>query len=74
MDVYFNDVDTLVSIVKMKNSKVLLLTVATAVLIIAFFMGFIFRNIYMVIVAFLASTIPMAWFAFGMYIFHLPLL
>ena len=36
-------------------------------------MGFIFRNIYMVIVAFLASTIPMAWFAFGMYIFHLPL-
>jgi len=73
MDVYFNDVDTLVSIVKMKNSKVLLLTVATAVLIIAFFMGLIFRNIYMVVVAFLASTIPMAWFAFGMYIFHLPL-
>lgn len=73
MDVYFNDVDTLVSIVKMKNSKVLLLTVATAVLIIAFFMGLIFRNIYMVIVAFLASTIPMAWFAFGMYMFHLPL-
>jgi len=73
MDVYFNDVDTLVSIVKMKNSKVLLLTVATAVLIIAFFMGLIFRNIYMVVVAFLASTIPMAWFAFGMYTFHLPL-
>jgi len=73
MDVYFNDVDTLVSIVKMKNSKVLLLTVATAVLIIALFMGFIFRNTYMVMVAFLASTIPMAWFAFGMYMFHLSL-
>lgn len=27
----------------------------------------------MVVVAFLASTIPMAWFAFGMYSFHLPL-
>ncbi len=73
MDVYFNDVDTLVSIVKMKNSKVLLLTVVTAVLIIALFMGIIFRNLYMVVVAFLASTIPMAWFAFGMYSFHLPL-
>ncbi|MDF1880451.1 hypothetical protein JHD50_03885 [Sulfurimonas sp. MAG313] len=73
MEVYFSDVDTLVSLVKMKNSKVLLLTVATAVLIIAFFMGLIFRHNYMGIVAFLASTIPMAWFAFGMYIFHLPL-
>jgi len=73
IDVYFNDVDTLVSLVKMKNSKVLLFTVATAVLIIAFFMGIIFRNTSMVVVAFLSSTMPMAWFAFGMYIFHLPL-
>lgn len=69
---YFKDVDTLVSMVKMKNSKVLLFTVVTAVLIIAFFMGFIFRNIYMVVVAFFASTIPMAWFAFAMYMFKLP--
>lgn len=71
LQIYFNDLDTLVSMVKMQNSKVLLFTVVTAVLIIAFFMGFIFRNIYMVIVAFLASTIPMAWFAFGMYMLHL---
>lgn len=72
LQIYFNDVDTLVSIVKMQNSQLLLFTVVTAVLIIAFFMGYIFRNIYMVVVAFLASTIPMAWFAFGMYMLHLP--
>lgn len=71
LDIYFNDVDTLVSMVKMKNSQVLLFTVLTAVLIIAAFMGLIFRNISMVIVAFLASTIPMAWFAFAMYVLHL---
>jgi hypothetical protein len=56
----------------MQNSQLLLFTVVTAVLIIAFFMGYIFRNIYMVVVAFLASTIPMAWFSFGMYMLHLP--
>lgn len=72
LKLYFNDVDTLVSIVKMKNSKVLLFTVLTAVLIIASFMGLIFRNLNMVIVAFLASTIPMAWFSFAMYMMHLP--
>ena len=72
LQLYFNDVDTLVSMVKMQNSKVLLFTVLTAVLIIASFMGFIFRNVYMIVVAFLASTIPMAWFSFAMYILHLP--
>jgi hypothetical protein len=72
LQIYFNDVDTLISIVKMQNSQLLLFTVVTAVLIIAFFMGYIFRNIYMVVVAFLASTIPMAWFSFGMYMLHLP--
>jgi len=72
LQLYFNDVDTLVSMVKMQNSQVLLFTVLTAVLIIAFFMGLIFRNIYMVIVAFLASTIPMAWFSFAMYMLNLP--
>jgi hypothetical protein len=72
LKLYFSDVDTLVSIVKMKNSQVLLFTVLTAVLIIASFMGLIFRNFYMVVVAFLASTIPMAWFSFAMYMLHLP--
>ncbi len=72
LQLYFNDVDTLVSMVKMQNSQVLLFTVLTAVLIIAFFMGLIFRNLYMVIVAFLASTIPMAWFSFAMYMLNLP--
>jgi len=72
LQLYFNDIDTLVSLVKMKNSQVLLFTVLTAVLIIALFMGIIFRNIYMVIVAFLASTIPMAWFSFSMYLLNLP--
>ena len=72
LQLYFSDVDTLVSMVKMQNSQVLLFTVLTAVLIIAFFMGLIFRNIYMVIVAFLASTIPMAWFSFAMYMLNLP--
>ncbi len=71
MNIYFNDVDTLVSMVKMNNSQVLLFTVLTAVLIIAAFMGLIFRNYSMMIVAFLASTIPMAWFAFAMYVLHL---
>lgn len=71
LSLYFNDVDTLVSMVKMKNSQVLLFTVLTAVLIIASAMGFIFRNVYMVVVAFLASTIPMAWFSFAMYVLHL---
>jgi len=72
LDLYFSDIDTLVSMVKMKNSQVLLLTVLTAVLIIALFMGLIFRNFYMVVVAFLASTIPMAWFSFAMYMLNLP--
>ena len=72
LNIYFNDVDTLVSIVKMENSQVLLFTVVTAVLIISFFMGLIFRNMYMVLVAFLASTIPMAWFSYAMYVFELP--
>lgn len=72
LQLYFNDVDTLVSIVKMQNSQVLLFTIVTAVLIIASFMGLIFRNLYMVIVAFLATTIPMAWFSFAMYMLKLP--
>lgn len=72
LSLYFNDVDTLVSMVKMQNSQVLLFTVLTAVLIIASFMGFIFRNMYMIVVAFLATTIPMAWFSFGMYVLDLP--
>lgn len=72
LNIYFNDVDTLVSIVKMENSQVLLFTVVTAVLIISLFMGLIFRNVYMVLVAFLASTIPMAWFSYAMYVFQLP--
>jgi len=72
LQLYFSDVDTLVSMVKMKNTQVLVFTVLTAVLIIASFMGFIFRNFYMVIVAFLASTIPMAWFSFAMYMLDLP--
>lgn len=71
LQIYFNDVDTLVSMVKIENSQVLLFTILTAVLIIASFMGFIFRNIHMVIVAFLSSTIPMAWFAFAMHMLEL---
>lgn len=71
LQIYFNDVDTLVSMVKIENSQVLLFTILTAVLIIASFMGFIFRNIHMVVVAFLASTIPMAWFAFAMHMLDL---
>ncbi|MBE0499197.1 MAG: hypothetical protein IBX43_08165 [Campylobacterales bacterium] len=31
-----------------------------------------YRDIYTVVVAFLASTIPMAWFSFGMHMLHLP--
>lgn len=62
IDIYFSDIETLISNVKTNQTIVLGLSLGMALLIIGIIMGAIFQSMRMVLVGFVVNAVPIAWF------------
>jgi len=72
LPLHIEDEQTNILEAKYSNVTLLAFSLALAIVMIALFMGFIFRNKNMIVVAFLVNALPVAWFGFYMHLLHVP--
>lgn len=73
VDLYFIDIDSILSIAKHDNTVILSTSLFFALILIGVIMGMIIKDMFMVLVAFLTNAIPIVWFTLTMLVMHIPI-
>lgn len=72
-ELYFIDIDSILSIAKHDNTVILSTSLLFALVLIGLIMGSIIKDMFMVFVAFMTNAIPIIWFTMMMLILHVPI-
>ncbi len=73
IDLYFIDIDSILSIAKHDNTVILSTSLLFALVLIGLIMGSIIKDMFMVFVAFMTNAIPIIWFTLTMLVMQVPI-